>query len=170
MSRIKIKFLDTGVGADQVNSRGIPANFTPSGYTPTQVSAEGTDKISAHLNGIDAKVAKIESFDIKSTAFSGSQSQTNANVTGLLLNTAVQTAQVIIDVKVTATADLYESYSFLVKKKASSYDWNTAVCTGDISNASLSFDINSSGQFRYTSSTFAGFTSLIMTFRVITVS
>lgn len=57
MSRIKKKFLRLGTGTDDLNSRDVPANFTPTNYTPAQVASEGTDKVSAHLKGIDNKVA-----------------------------------------------------------------------------------------------------------------
>lgn len=53
MSQIKKKFIRFGTGTDDVNSRDVPANFTPTYYTPSQVASEGTDKTSAHLKGID---------------------------------------------------------------------------------------------------------------------
>lgn len=56
MSRIKKKFIIFGTGTDGTNGQDVPANYTPSNYTPTQVASEGTDKISAHLKGIDAVV------------------------------------------------------------------------------------------------------------------
>lgn len=42
-----------GTGSNDLNSRDLPANYTPSNYTPDQVASEGTDKVSAHLKGID---------------------------------------------------------------------------------------------------------------------
>lgn len=53
MTKANVRGIDFGTGAEQVNSRTIPANFTPTNYTPSQVAAEGTDKLSAHLKGID---------------------------------------------------------------------------------------------------------------------
>lgn len=61
MSQIKKKFIKFGTGTDDVNSRVIPANYTPSSYTPTQVASEGTDKISAHLKGINNAIAAVSS-------------------------------------------------------------------------------------------------------------
>lgn len=66
MSRVTSKFINFGTGADQVNSRLIPANFTPIVYTPTQVATEGTAQISAHLNGIDQL---LRLFDITRSVF-----------------------------------------------------------------------------------------------------
>lgn len=54
MTKANVRGIDFGTGTDQVNSRAIPAHFTPVNYTPTQVAAEGADKISAHLRGIDS--------------------------------------------------------------------------------------------------------------------
>ena len=53
MNKILAKFISFGTGSGEVNARVIPANFTPSNYTPAQIAAEGTDKTSAHLKGID---------------------------------------------------------------------------------------------------------------------
>lgn len=56
MPRIQKKYIQFGTGTNDVNSRALPAHFTPTNYTPTQVASEGTDKVSAHLNGIDNKI------------------------------------------------------------------------------------------------------------------
>lgn len=48
--------IDWGTTGNKVNSRHVPANYTPTNYTPTQVASEGTDKLSAHLKGIDAEL------------------------------------------------------------------------------------------------------------------
>ena len=53
MAKTKSKYIDFGTGSGQVSSRDLPANFTPSNYTPAQVASEGTDKVSAHLKGLD---------------------------------------------------------------------------------------------------------------------
>jgi hypothetical protein len=53
MSRIARKFIRFGTGSTDVNAQPIPATNTATNYTPTQVASEGTDKVSAHLNGIN---------------------------------------------------------------------------------------------------------------------
>lgn len=55
--RIIKKFIKFGTGADEVNSQALPANYTPTNYTPVQVASEGTDKVSAHLKGINNALA-----------------------------------------------------------------------------------------------------------------
>ena len=59
MSKLNSRWIDFGVGSDQVSGQQVPSNFTPSNYTSTQVASEGVDKISAHLNGIDLKIGQI---------------------------------------------------------------------------------------------------------------
>ena len=67
MSRIAKKYIKYGTGSDESNGRDIPANLTPSNYTPAQVASEGNDKISAHLNGIDTALGSAGSafFDVQ---------------------------------------------------------------------------------------------------------
>lgn len=84
MSRIKQKFIKWGTGSEDVNSRVVPANFTPSNYTPTQVASEGTDKVSAHLKGIDDAFSGIAA----PTVVSVSSNITLANNTTYLVSTA----------------------------------------------------------------------------------
>jgi hypothetical protein len=84
MSRVKKKFIRLGTGTDDLNSRDIPANYTPTAYTPTQVATEGTDKVSAHLKGINNALNSAAG-DINLTSFAGANNQASAaNVTGFL--------------------------------------------------------------------------------------
>lgn len=59
MTKTNSRGIDFGTGTDQVNARYIPANFTPTTYTPDDIAAEGNDKISAHLRGIDAYLSTV---------------------------------------------------------------------------------------------------------------
>lgn len=59
MSKQKSKWIDFGTGVGQVNSKVIPANYTPNNYTPSQVNGEGTDKLSAHLKGLDLAFGNV---------------------------------------------------------------------------------------------------------------
>lgn len=51
--------IDWGITGNKVNSQHLPANFTPSNYTPAQVGSEGNDQVSAHLKGIDAELSSV---------------------------------------------------------------------------------------------------------------
>jgi len=53
MSKIKRKYIEFDNTINGVNAQVIPSNFTPVNFTPVQVGSEGTDKISADLNGLD---------------------------------------------------------------------------------------------------------------------
>lgn len=58
MAKIKRKYISFGLASIDVNAQAIPATHTAVNYTPSQVASEGTDKISAHLKGLDAAVKK----------------------------------------------------------------------------------------------------------------
>lgn len=47
------RFIRWGTNPDEVNAQDMPAGYTPTNYTPVQVSSEGNDKVSAHLRGIN---------------------------------------------------------------------------------------------------------------------
>ena len=53
------RWINWGTGPDQVNARVIPGNYAPLKYIAAQVAAEGNDKLSAHLKGIDTALVKM---------------------------------------------------------------------------------------------------------------
>lgn len=166
MSRIKKKFIRFGTGTDDVNSRDVPANFTPSNYTPSQVGTEGTDKVSAHLKGIDDFLATAggSTGDIAPTSFSAANNQVSAaNVTGFAFaNGTVRAFKAIVSVSIDATTDLFEQFTIDGIQKASS--WEIAVSS--VGDASLVvFSITNAGQIQYTSGNYAGFVSATIKFR-----
>lgn len=60
MSRIAKKYIKFGTTSDSLSDLDIPSGLvSPSGYTPEQISSEGTDKISAHLKGISSQLVTI---------------------------------------------------------------------------------------------------------------
>ena len=63
MSKVFKKFLNIGTGLSDINAQSFPAIYTPTNYTPNQVTTEGTDKISAHLKGIDNKLSSYVNID-----------------------------------------------------------------------------------------------------------
>jgi hypothetical protein len=53
-AQVFAKYLALGTGANDLNSRKLPAYFTsPSYYTPVAIGSEATTMVSAHLKGID---------------------------------------------------------------------------------------------------------------------
>lgn len=57
MARITSRFIDFSTTGDGVNATKIPASYTPINYVPTEVGTEGSDKVSAHLKGMDVTFA-----------------------------------------------------------------------------------------------------------------
>lgn len=171
MSRIKRKFIELANTSTGVNGQAIPANFTPSFYTPAQVASEGTDKISAHLKGIDndLSVIKGSAGDIIETSFSIANNQSSAaNITGLAFaNGIVRSFSAILSIYVDATTDQFSQIKIDGIQKSASWDINVSEI-GDITGIEVS--ITSAGQLQYTSPSFTGFSSGTMKFRAITTS
>jgi len=171
MSRIKKKFIKFGTNSDEVNSRDVPANFTPTYYTPTQIASEGSDKISAHLNGLDSELPNKlnkSTGDINETSFSGAQSAAGASVTNFAFaNGSVRGFTATVTVSISATSSLFEIFELKGIQKGS--DWEISQTSlGD--NTLVDFDINTSGQIIYNSSTYTGFSSMTIKFRALTLS
>lgn len=85
MSKVFKKFLDIGTGLSDINAQSFPAIYTPTNYTPNQVTTEGNDKISAHLKGIDTSLGNKQPLDADLTAIAA------LTTTGILARTAVNT-------------------------------------------------------------------------------
>lgn len=171
MSQIKKKFIKFGIGTEDVNSRVLPANFTPSSYTPTQVASEGTDKVSAHLKGIDNAIGSLGSVsgDIGLTSFSAANNQVAAaNVTGLAFaNGVTRSAEVHYSIAISATTSLFESGMLLLIQKGSSWEISRAT-VGD--SSLIEFSVTNAGQVQYTSGNYSGFSSATIKFRAITTT
>jgi len=169
MSRITEKFIRFGTGTDEVNSQSMPANFTPSTYTPDEVASEGTDKVSAHLKGIDNALISVPAGDISETSFSITNNQVvAASITGFAFaNGTVRSFKAHVSVEVDATADLFEVLEIIGIQKGS--DWDISVeSTGD--DSGVTFSITSAGQLQYISDSYTGFVSGDIKFRAITTS
>lgn len=149
MSRIRKKFIKWGTGTDDVNSQSMPANFTPSNYTPAQVASEGSDKVSAHLNGIDAALGSITGTtgDIAHTSFTAADNQASpANVTGFAFaNATVRSFDALISITRGST---YEVRKMMGIQKASSWTFAESK-NGD--DTGIEFSVTNAGQIQYTS-------------------
>jgi len=147
--RLQKKFLKLGTNTDELNARDIPSNFTPSSYTPTQVASEGTDKISAHLKGIDTALSSITgvSGDIAHTSFNALDNQVSPqNITGFSFNNAVvRSFDAIVSVTRGST---YAHYRLSGIQKAATWE---VVQDGVGDDTGITFSITTGGQLQYTS-------------------
>lgn len=149
MSRVTKNFIKFGTGTNDVNSRVLPANFTPTYYTPAQVASEGTDKVSAHLKGIDNFLATTGSTsgDIGLTSFSAADNQSSpADVTAFAFaNASIRSFEAQVSVTRGST---YQAMKFLGIQKGSSWELSQDFVGDD---CGLVFTISTSGQVKYTS-------------------
>jgi hypothetical protein len=168
MSQLQKKFIKFGTGADEVNSRELPANFTPSNYTPAEIASEGNDKVSAHLNGIDSEIGTLSAGIITEDSFSFANNQSSAtDVTGLSFGAGIRSFKAIVSVSVDATSDLFEEYTINGIQRTS--DWSISQrSSGD--DAGIFFSITSGGQVQYQSSNYTGFSSGTIKFKNITTT
>lgn len=172
MSRIKSKFIKWGTAAEDVNSRVIPANFTPSNYSPVQIGTEGIDKVSSHLKGLDNAIGNIPQSspgDILESAFiMANNVSTPTNVTGFLFaNAVVRSFETLVSIEIDASDDLFEVFTLRGIQKSSSWVMSSTA-TGDSSGVTLS--ITSTGQIQYVSDNYVGYVSGKIKFRAITTS
>jgi len=170
MSRVKSKYIVLDNTADGLNARKIPANFTPTTYTPTEIAAEGTDKISAHLKGIDDQLSMsaASANDLSETSFSYADNQlVAADVTGFNFPTA-RSFKSLVSIELDATTDKFQVLEITGIKKASTWEIAVASSLGDV--IGVEFSITSLGQLQYTSNSEAGFVSGTIKFRAITTT
>lgn len=106
--------------------------------------------------------------DIAQTSFTGAQNASNVDVTGLTFaNGTTGGFDAWVYVKIVATANLYAHFHLRGVQRAS--DWVLIQSyVGD--STSVVFSITTSGQIRYTSGSYTGFSSLVMRFRATTLS
>lgn len=171
MSKVNKKFIDFGITGNKVNSQDLPANYTPTNYTPEEVGSEGTDKVSAHLKGINSALASGSGSagDISETSFSiANDVSTPTNVTGFAFaNGTVRSFNAMVSVVIDATVDLYEEFNIRGIQKGS--DWSILI-SSLADNSGIVFSITSTGQLQYISDNYSGFVSGTMKFRAFTTS
>lgn len=150
------KFIKFDTSTDGVNSQVIPANYTPTNYAPIQVSSEGTNKISAHLKGIDAILATKET-EVSGVASLANNQSVGANVVGLVFDGSL-VRSVEIEYSITRTTSTQEKVCTGVISMTYSTlnsNWYMTV-TADNSNAGVYFECSPAGQVIYTSSNMGG--------------
>lgn len=174
MSRIKTKFIRFGTGTDDTSARQIPANFTPTNYTPVQVGTEGNAQISSNLKGIDNALGTIVTAgDIGSTSWVGPANNTaNQSITGFTFANTVRCFDALVDMYIdNGGAGLWVMFKLHAVRKASTWATYeiTSEATGDLITG-LSFTITSGGQVQVTTGTISGYVSGETRFRAITLS
>jgi hypothetical protein len=81
MPKIKDRYILFSSGIQGTNDGDIPSIFlNPTNFTPTQVSSEGNDKISAYLNGINSALGELVKLDGTRT-MTGSLNMGTFNIT-----------------------------------------------------------------------------------------
>jgi len=101
-------------------------NFTPSGYTPLPIGNESTDKVSAHLNGLDSKNAtqntSITDVESKNTTqdsrLTSVESKNTTQDTRLTTNESKNTTQ---DTRLTAVESVNTTQTNLLDSKVGLY-------------------------------------------------
>ena len=180
MSRIKNKYIRWGIATtDDVNSRVMPANFTPSNYTPTQVGTEGSDKVSSHLKGIDNALGSIvpSTGDIPQTSWAGPVDNTNSQViTGLLFANTVRSIEILMNIQVDngTTNGLNATYKiYITRMKTNSLTNGVTFISWEYTGDQLTnyrFLFSSDGQVAISTGAISGFVSAQTRFRAITLS
>lgn len=69
--KVDARGLDRGTTGNQVSAKSFAAGFSPTNYTASQVDSEGTDKVSAHLKGINTKFGLLAGASFINELFSG---------------------------------------------------------------------------------------------------
>jgi hypothetical protein len=151
-----IKLYGTTSGYTSIKSPAVAGSgtFTLPDSLPTANNAflvSSTLGVLTYINGGDSV--------FPSFTFNGNQSQTNQNITNLIY--AAGPFNIGIEVDVVATSSLTEYfilYGVLSPNPATGWSLSTITVAGDYTG--VSFNITSTGQIRYTSPSYPGFTSL----------
>lgn len=167
MSKVNKKFIKFGTGSNDVNAQAIPATYTPTNYTPSNVASEGTDKISAHLKGIDTALATAGGGSYASFSLANNQTSP-ANITDLTFDSSVSGFQLFLTVSIDATTDLNEAFQLVGINTGSSWELSTQSFGTD--DSQVVFSITSLGQVQYTSGNYTGFSSGTLKYRSISGS
>lgn len=179
MAKLEKKYLELGTGAKELNSRDIPANYTPTNYTPSEVASEGTDKISAHLKGINDALSSSGGLptDIPATSFTTlANNTTNQTITGFLLDSTVRSFNAEISILIdNGGTGLYTSITMKGVRKHASQWSSYEISTDSLGDIDFITDwtiqnVSGDGQVRVSIGNISGFVSGSIQFRVITLS
>lgn len=151
------------IGLD-INGQSSASNLLGSDELMVYQASDGLN----HKVSVAALTNKVAG-DLSELSFSLADSQAApADVTGLAFaNGSVRSFKAEVSVFIDATSDLFETFTLMGVQKGSS--WDMAVeSVGD--DSLIEFSITSAGQVKYTSDTYAGFSSGVLKARATVTS
>jgi hypothetical protein len=155
--------IDSGLTATTVPYADSNKQLASSAVTPTELGYV-SGVTSAIQTQLDARLLKGTG-DVNLTSFSASEGQTDAAITGLVINTATtRAAKIWISVYVGATDKKIEFFEINLTHKDTNFQMSQT-SVGDTSG--FSFTIDATGQLYYSSSTYTGFASAVLKYRVL---
>lgn len=133
---------------------------------PDSVGSSG-QVLTTDGTGVLSWESVVSSGDIPETLFVGTDNAVNVDVTGLAFASTVRTFEATVDVQVDATADLYQYFKLIGVNKGGTWQ----LYTQNLGDPSLvTFNMGVGGQVQYSSGTYAGFNTLEIKFRAITLN
>lgn len=159
----------TGVDASTVtDGQLLIGNDAANGFSLATLTAGANITITNGAGSITIAAAGNPN-DIPDTTFSAANNQTSpANVTGLVFpNANVRSFEAHVNAVLDATTDAYEVFTLRGIQKGASWDLDVT-STGD--DSGVIFSITNAGQVQYQSANSAGFVSLDISFRAITLA
>jgi len=162
--------IDTrALDADVIKKNGSVAftgNQSLGGFKITNLANPVGLLDAVNLQTLNASVGS--SGDIIEKSFSISQSQTSTAITDFIFPSAsIKSFNALVSVSIDATTDLNEQFELNGIQLSSG--WVISILSrGD--NTNITFDVDSTGQVRYDSSTYSGFVSGTLKFRAFTTS
>lgn len=147
-------------------SVAFTANQSMGGFRLTNVANPVGLTDAVNLQTLNASIGS--SGDIVEKSFSIVESQISTSITNFIFPSAsIKSFTALVSVTIDATSDLNEQFELNGIQLSSGWVVST-ISRGD--NTNVTFDVDSTGQVRYSSSTYSGFVSGTLKFRAFTTS
>jgi len=159
MTATNLKWIRTGVDDlnRDVGGRTLPSGSPAVNYTPTEIASEGTDKISAHIKGIDNALGSIPTTgdgDVSLRTMNLENDRTTwTNITDLVFSMGI-TMSFVANVTMRVAHDSANvSETFTIEGSNNFNDWNYKVSSvGD--DSGFQVQVTAGGQIQYKSANF----------------